>query len=934
MLSCTLLFLGAMIVNAEEIIPSDITPPPPLLDITNVKDVKQEEGNSEVATMIMPSIHVTDATINNGAEKITGTITVKNLDKVGMGGLSYQIFLLGKLEAQKDSGEAMFFDDAPTYDNVISNDTFYIEGNSEKKLDFSYNIPSVPKGEYRLRLQILTSKGWRLGWMDKDVSVGNADAEFALLQPQTIVVPVTKEEAASDNGINVAPNSDIKLNYIIKNTGKTPLTLTPQLKVWEFYRNRTLINTNSGEAIMVPAGKTQYLSFDTKTAGKPESYFSELTMLGKDNKVSSNTLSYRWVVTGESAEITTTKVEKIVYGNGEILPITINIIGAADRKTQIKGFVSATVNDSGTESGTEKTDIIDIGNSARVAKLNVRLSRTVDNPKVIVKIISSNGTVLDEDTISLPTRPKNNIINTTTNNITPETKETLPKNSIWFVIATGILICIAIIAYVVTILRKKSSLKKYTVILLMILVGVTAVGLHIAKAERHVSSDWVLGGDGYRRWELYCYGAYDRADWCNGNLDTIYFNNSPIMGATYYGKVNSANPNSAFRVPISGYVSLLACQNSVNDSRLSGMNSADQNWRLWKSWHFRKNCGGPHTGCRVTDTISGFADFPSTTTNAWLQTWADEWYKEGRSDWRRWLQFHRVDFRLAGAPKVDLKVNNSNGPLSLTPTSGTISVTPSWSSVSDAASCLASSTPISSWSGSKVVAGGTGSVVLNASTNYTLTLTCTGPTGLIGADSVVVKVGAAPIPAPTVTLNSNAPLIPPISGTPTVTSGTQVSLNWSSTNTTSCSTATNFTASGTGVTGSGIDTPLNMGTNPIPKTYIIKCRGLDGMDVPASTTVTVNPASTLSCSLTSSASAYVGTDVNFTATGGDGVYSLVFTPGQGGSSKPGSPLTAIFSLSGSKDVKVQDSTGAVSLNNCSPNVFVNNRIVPGDVREL
>jgi len=927
-LACAMLFMSANFVNAATPISYGSTPPP-LLDITNLENIQQAGEESGQAMISLPAIHVTDATINtigSNDTKITGTITVKNSDKMGMGGLKYQIFLLGKLAEQKDN--QITLDNAPEYDNAISDDEFYIDTKSEKKIDFSYNIPSVPKGEYRIRLQILTSKGWRLGWMDKEVTIGNVNTSFILLQPRTVVVPATKEEAAPDQGINVAPNSEIQLNYLLKNTSKENVTLTPQIKVWEFYRNRTFVEKNDGQTVDIPAGKTQNFSFVTKTAEKPESYYVELTMLGKNNKISSNVLSYRWVVTGESAEITTTRIEKVTYGNGEILPVVVAVIGAADRKTPVNAYVSATVKDGVLESGTEKTDPITINDSARIVKLNVRLSRTVNNPEVNVKIISNNGTVLDEDIISLPIRPRNN---TTVNTDATNAQKVPSKPSSLPIVGLSILIFIIVIFALVAFLWKKYN-KKATktdiVILLLMIVGIAAVGLHVAKAVTHKSTGWEDTGNGFTRYEVYCYGAYDNRTLCTF-VGRMYFDNSPVWGATYSGRTKPSDPNSDFRVPVSGYVSLIGCQNSETEGNFFGTTVDTESpklkdWKLWGHWSFVPNCGGEHKVCWTNRNFSGFITYPSTTTNAWVQTWMKELLIEGEPDSpnkRDWWDFHRVNFVLAGTPVVDLKVNGSDLPLSLTPTGSTISVNPSWINVASAVSCMATSNPIGEWSGSKAITGGTESINLNAGTNYTLTLTCTGPTGLTGTDSVVVNVGTALYPSPTVTLTPN---------TTNVNSGVPVTLTWSSTNTSSCPN-NNFGALGTGITGNGTDTPTNPSTtDPLNKTYSVTCNGLDGTQKTGTANVTVNPLASLTCVATPQR-VLTGSIVTFAVSGGTGNGYDFVSPLPSDMTKINStPLTAKFSSSGSKSLTVKDDGGHTA--SCNT-ITVTGILEPGNVKE-
>ena len=145
------------------------------------------------------------------------------------------------------------------------------------------------------------------------------------------------------------------------------------------------------------------------------------------------------------------------------------------------------------------------------------------------------------------------------------------------------------------------------------------------------------------------------------------------------------------------------------------------------------------------------------------------------------------------------------------------SSTLSWSS-SNATSCTASG----AWTGAKTTSGTETRTGLTA--NSTFTLTCTGAGGS-AVQSVIVTV--TPPSPPTVALTA----------TPTtVASGGSSTLNWSSTNATSCTASGGWTG-GKPLSGSEARTNLTQSTS-----YTLSCSGAGGT---ASQTVTVNvtPAS-------------------------------------------------------------------------------------------
>jgi hypothetical protein len=195
----------------------------------------------------------------------------------------------------------------------------------------------------------------------------------------------------------------------------------------------------------------------------------------------------------------------------------------------------------------------------------------------------------------------------------------------------------------------------------------------------------------------------------------------------------------------------------------------------------------------------GFNNFP---TPAWNVTTA------GDCTWSISASGGYVDFRAVtttyrttSAPTVDLKVNNSDGPLSLSEPAG---YTLTWTST-NAASCTASE----DWSGAQKTAG---SLAFSnvAGGSYTYTLTCDNPSGS-ASDSVTVNV----LGAPTVSVSAPAALTAPASYTAT----------WMSSNAASCTGSDRFVGL-TGLSGSKVEAGLPIGTYD----YTVTCTNAVGLN--------------------------------------------------------------------------------------------------------
>lgn len=216
-------------------------------------------------------------------------------------------------------------------------------------------------------------------------------------------------------------------------------------------------------------------------------------------------------------------------------------------------------------------------------------------------------------------------------------------------------------------------------------------------------------------------------------------------------------------------------------------------------------------------------------------------------------------YRTTSVPGVDLKVNNSNGPLILT---SPASYTLSWTSA-NSASCIASN----NWSGAQATNGSQAYTGV-ASGAYTYTITCANPAGST-VDSVTVNV----LSAPTVTVSAPPGLTEPASYTATWTSGNAVS----------CAGANRFMGL-SGLSGSKAEISLPAGAydytitctnaagataSDTKRTIVyaapvvdVKVNGLDGPDVaitgPASYSATWTSTNAIQCTGASRLAGYSG----------------------------------------------------------------------------
>ncbi len=182
-----------------------------------------------------------------------------------------------------------------------------------------------------------------------------------------------------------------------------------------------------------------------------------------------------------------------------------------------------------------------------------------------------------------------------------------------------------------------------------------------------------------------------------------------------------------------------------------------------------------------------------------------------------------------GAPTVTLNAN----PVMNVPYNGSTTLT--WSTV-NATSCVASSNPANAaWdNANKALNEAVGQVINNlTAANNTFTLACTNAGGLVTTASVTVTVVQ---PNPTVTLTASAAMIG---------QGQPVTLTWTTTDLASCNaSAVPANAQWTGAKGVLASQNQTITNLQATTAFTLNCVGINGANVTANASVTIDPTST------------------------------------------------------------------------------------------
>jgi len=353
-----------------------------------------------------PSVFVTKINLEpqKDNEKLDGKFTIWNSEKQVISGLLYRIDFLDPLP-QTDQNSGDIQDTAAIYDRYVSNEPFYLIPNERKEISFSYDLPNVPSGKYRIEITATNSLGRDMGWWDADVQITDKNISFLRIITGPVHLPEFPDrDIPSQAGPNVNPKSSFSVNIKAVNDGKNAIKALPIMDLYEFDVARGKLSTIKGNEFSLNSQKTKDISFPVTASEKPAVYYGILYLTDPvSGKVISNLTEYRWVVRGIHAEIISQRVNTFVTKKGEKMDLRVDMVGPADAETKVKTKLTVQILDQGglvgetTVGGLELSDAVLSGNGLIELKRDLQdkaiISLTLNNEK--------NGSELDQIQMSL-----------------------------------------------------------------------------------------------------------------------------------------------------------------------------------------------------------------------------------------------------------------------------------------------------------------------------------------------------------------------------------------------------------------------------------------------------------------------------------------------------------------------------------------------------
>lgn len=338
--------------------------------------------------IIAPQVYLTELDLVKNSfepgEQIEGTVSLWNYEEFIISDLVFYFQLLGEE-----------VDGVPTQiiDEKKDQEIFSISPGEEITKPFTYTLPSnLPQGNFSFRSQLANSRGEEMGWIDKVISIGG-EGKFLILDNYWIVKD--GEDLSPGGGVNYQPEEVPQIRFDVTNDTNFTLVSFPKIITYKRNIGGEVIKIQEEKSILSEPGQKKTITTNLPQLDEPESYLSEITLFAEDTLESiSNSISFRWIISGEDAEILSVAIDKDSYQTGEEAKVKVQFTGPAD--FEVEGgqgeFEVKLIDEQGKIVG-EKKEEIEL-RSGQIL-VNIPIGEDVVNPKIETKI-TKEGRVLDE----------------------------------------------------------------------------------------------------------------------------------------------------------------------------------------------------------------------------------------------------------------------------------------------------------------------------------------------------------------------------------------------------------------------------------------------------------------------------------------------------------------------------------------------------------
>ena len=352
--------------------------------------------------MVLPAVYVDELEIQQQSdEHVSGSFVIYNSESAAIGDVTYKILIISP--PPEETIDELTSDDFLVYDIQTVNDRFTLNPKERKSVSFEVDIPALPKGDYRLRIQLAASNDREFGWGDSDFSV-TTDNPFVYVSPLQVKTdsydpfdPAKTIISTWDplSGVNVDAGQAATFTATITNSSEGAQAVVPVIAQRRILTSTSTTEVTRGRQIMLGAEEKRIFSMQVQAEDEPGAHQYLLTFETVQGNKISGIGEYRLVVRGPSASIVAARLHDFGRQAGSDVVLEFAAVGPSDRDTTIQGVVEVAVIDGGEVVAQTDSEIeLDVGVVEGTARLNLR--RDISHSPIIrISLLDAEREVLD-----------------------------------------------------------------------------------------------------------------------------------------------------------------------------------------------------------------------------------------------------------------------------------------------------------------------------------------------------------------------------------------------------------------------------------------------------------------------------------------------------------------------------------------------------------
>jgi hypothetical protein len=347
----------------------------------------------QTEALIAPQIYLTDLKLIknsfNPGEKIEGNVTLWNYEKFMVTDLVFHFQILGEV-----------VNGVPTQmiDEKVGQEIFSLLPGQKITKSFTYDLPTnLPAGEVLFRVQLATSRGEKMGWVEKVINIGG-EGKFLFLNNYWLVKDGEKLHPGA--GFEYQPGETPQIEFDIINNTNFTIVAFPKITTYKRNVGAEIVDTKKESDIILSPKEKKTIKTNLPQLYAPESYLSEVKMYSKESgEAISNVIYFRWVIGGEVAKILWIGLDKNIYQAGEEAEVKVQFTGPphGDEPKAKEGELTVKLyNQEGKLIGEGKRTI-KLRSGTTLVRIPIK--ENVTNPKIEV-LISKGEKILDQHEVS------------------------------------------------------------------------------------------------------------------------------------------------------------------------------------------------------------------------------------------------------------------------------------------------------------------------------------------------------------------------------------------------------------------------------------------------------------------------------------------------------------------------------------------------------